>query len=177
MRDVQFKFVDDSHQAFISSYWRSKRIVLRKATYRGGSGSRLHRIEGLSREEALHWLAHDRHGRAFARERGEPLDMLADHLVEASMRPTNKQEAPTMDSSTRIEKNLRAMGEAAYTKIVTDYAKKQFPELTREQAFSKVFTAEDAEGQAIRRCWQLAKQGGDLTKSPPPRMTKTHSTS
>ena len=43
-----------------------------------------HRISNLTREEALHWLTHDPHGRSFARERGEPLDVLADHLVAAS---------------------------------------------------------------------------------------------
>ena len=67
-------------------YTRAKRKCAQGA-YRGGSGRRLHHIENLTREEALHWLAHDAHGRSFARERGSPFDDLADHLVEASLRP------------------------------------------------------------------------------------------
>ena len=130
---------------------------VRKATYRGGSGRRLHHIENLTREEAKHLLAHDPHGRAFARERGEPLDVLADHLVEASLRPTEKREA-TMDSTTRMLKNVRSMGEHEYTRIVGDYAKRLYPELTRERAFVKVFTSDDAEGRAIRHFWQISKQ-------------------
>ena len=131
---------------------------VRKASYRGGSGRRLHHISGLTREEALHWLAHDPHGRSFARERGEPLDVLADHLVEASQRPTEKREEPKMDSTTRMLKNVRSMGEHEFTRIVGDYAKRLYPELTRERAFVKVFTAPDAEGQAIRHFWQISKQ-------------------
>jgi hypothetical protein len=149
----------DDEPSFYQQLFARKPAV-RKARYRDVfPGSRLHRIENLTREEAKHFLLHDRHGRALLRDAGGDIDELADHIVEASMRPTEKREVSNMDSTTRIEKNLRAMGEAAFTKIVTDYARKQFPTLTREQAFSKVFTAEDAEGQAIRRCWQLSKQG------------------
>jgi hypothetical protein len=130
-------------------------------TYRGGSGSRLHHIPNLTREEALHFLVHDPNGRSFARQRREPISDLADYLVEASKRAINKSNEVNMDSSTRILKNVRSMGEAAYTKVVTDYAKRQFPELTRERAFAKVFGAPDGEGLAIRRAWLISK-GVDL---------------
>jgi hypothetical protein len=139
--------------------WRD--YPLGKARYRGGSGSRLHHISGLTREEALHWLAHDKHGRAFARERGEPLDVLADHLVEASMRPTNKHEAPKMD----INKTLREVGEAGFTKMIERYAKTVYPELSTPRAFAKVFEEDSAEGRAIRRCWQTSKQGATAEPS------------
>jgi hypothetical protein len=42
-------------------------------------------------------------------------------------------------------------------KIVTPSAKSRHPELTREQAFSKIFTADDVEGRALRRAWQISK--------------------
>ena len=64
-----------------------------------------------------------------------------------------------MDNTTRMLKNVRAMGEAEYTKIVSDYAKRLYPDLSREQAFTKVFTADDAESAAIRKFWLIAKQG------------------
>ena len=110
--------------------------VVRKATYRGGTGRHLHHVENLTREEALHWLAHDPHGRSLARERGEPISDLADLLVEASMRPTEKREAPKMD----MTKTLREVGEAGFTQMIEKYAKTVHPTLTKEQAFTKVFT-------------------------------------
>jgi hypothetical protein len=133
---------------------RPEYYVVRKATYRGGSGRRLHHIENLTREEALHWLAHDPHGRSFARERGEPISDLADLLVEASMRPTEKREAPKMD----MTKPLREVGEAGFTRMIEKYSKTVHPTLTKEQAFTKVFLADDDEGRAIRHAWQIAKQ-------------------
>ena len=54
----------------------------------------------------------------------------------------------------RMTKNVTAMGEAEYTRIVTDYAKRLHPELSRERAFNKVFTADDDAGQAIRKMWK-----------------------
>ena len=56
---------------------------MRKANYRDVfPGSRLHRIENLTREEAKHFLLHDRHGRALLRDVGGDIDTLADILVE-----------------------------------------------------------------------------------------------
>ena len=130
---------------------------VRKASYRGGSGRRLHHIENLTREEALHWLAHDAHGRSFARERGEPLDVLADHLVEASLRPTEKRKDTNMQN---MDKTLREVGEAGFTKMVEKYAKTVHPTLTKEQAFCKVFLDDSDEGRAIRRAWQISKGQG-----------------
>ena len=140
---------------FAKIFGAPREYTFRKATYRGGSGRRLHHIENLTRAEALHWLAHDPHGRSFARERGEPLDVLADHLVAASQRPTEKREAPKMD----MTKTLRAVGEAGFTRMIEKYAKTVHPTLTKEQAFTKVFTADDDEGAAIRRAWMISKQG------------------
>ncbi len=70
-----------------------------------------------------------------------------------------------MTSTARILKNLRSMGEAEFVKIVTDHARTVHPTLTKEQAFTKVFTAADSEGQAIRRCWLIAK-GQDIASGP-----------
>ena len=106
----------------------------------------------------MHWLAHDPHGRSFARERGEPISDLADLLVEASLRPTEKRnEAPKMQN---MDKTLREVGEAGFTKMVEKYAKTVHPDLTREQAFTKVFTDDNDEGRAIRRAWQISKGQG-----------------
>lgn len=130
---------------------------LHKATYRGASGSKLHQLKNLTRSEAKHFLLHDPDGRALLRDSGGDIDTLADHVVEASQRATNKRnEASKMD---RMTKNVRSMGEAEYTRIVGDYAKRLYPELSRERAFTKVFTADDAASQAIRYFWKLAKQG------------------
>jgi hypothetical protein len=43
--------------------------------------------------------------------------------------------------------------------MIEKYAKTVHPTLTKEQAFCKVFLADDDEGAAIRRAWQIAKQG------------------
>jgi hypothetical protein len=125
------------------------------ATYRGGvQGHWLRNLQGLSREEAKHFLLHDAHGRALLRDTGGDIDELGDHLVEAS----NKREAPKMMD---MNKTLREVGEHGFVKMVTRYGKTVHPTLTGAQAFTKVFTADDDEGRAIRTAWQIAK-GADL---------------
>jgi hypothetical protein len=64
--------------------------TVRKTTYRGRSGRKLHEIEGLTRSEALHWLAHHPKGAALMQATDTPIDELADLLVEASQ-TRNKQ--------------------------------------------------------------------------------------
>jgi hypothetical protein len=129
-----------------------------KAMYRDGAvtGRHLHRVANWTREEAMHFLLHDAHGRALLRDTGGDIDTLTDHLVEASQRPTEKREAPKM---TDMTKTLREVGEHGFTKMIEKYAKTVYPELTREQAFTKVFTADDDEGRAIRRAHAISKQG------------------
>jgi hypothetical protein len=100
-------------------------------------------------------LLHDAHGRALLRDTRGDIDALADHLVEASQRPTNKQNS-TMQNMT---KTLREVGEAGFTRMIETYAKTVHPTLTKEQAFCKVFLADDDEGRAIRAAHQIAKQG------------------
>jgi hypothetical protein len=142
-------------------YTKSEEEV-RKARYRGSSGRRPHHISGLSREEAKHFLLHDPHGRALQRDFPNiPFDELADHLCEASLRPSEKREAPEMDKTERMLKNVRSMGESEYVRLVTDYARKQYPTLTKEQAFCKVFEASDSEGQATGTSGKIAQQGVD----------------
>ena len=84
---------------------------MRKATYRGGSGSRLHMIENLTPAEAKHWLLHNASGRALLRDTGGDIDALAGHVVEASKRPAERPKGPRMDDvplpdgSTRNKRN------------------------------------------------------------------------
>jgi hypothetical protein len=55
-------------------------------------------IENLSRAEAKHFLLHHSHGRALRHDfPNVPLDQLADHVCEASRRPTEKREVSKMD--------------------------------------------------------------------------------
>ena len=75
-----------------------------------------------------------------------------------TVRKAAKRKEPNMD---RMTKNVKAMGEAEYVRIVTDFAKRLHPELSRERAFSKVFLADDDAGQAIRKMWQVSKGSGD----------------
>jgi hypothetical protein len=145
-------------------YTKSEEEV-RKARYRGSSGRRPHHISGSSREEAKHFLLHDPHGRALQRDFPNiPFDELADHLCEASLRPSEKREAPEMDKTERMLKNVRSMGESEYVRLVTDYARKQYPTLTKEQAFCKVFEASDSEGQATGTSGKSRSKASTMTK-------------
>ena len=154
-RWTDYEMIPKPQSDFAKIFGAPREYTFRKAMYRNATGRQLHRISNLTREEALHWLTHDPHGRSFARERGEPLDVLADHLVAASQRPIEKRnEAPKMD----MTKTLRAVGEAGFTRMIEKYAKTVHPTLTKEQAFTKVFLADDDEGRAIRHAWQIAKQ-------------------
>src|SRR5262249_2264309 len=63
-----------------------------------------------------------------------------------------------MDSTSNILKNLSSMGEAAYTRVVQKYADSvRLPNETSAQTFSRVFSAPDAEGRAIRNAWLISK--------------------
>jgi hypothetical protein len=89
---------------------------------------------------------------ALSRSRTEP----AGRVSRAAMLLGYRE---TMSRTETIVKNLREVGEAEYTKMVTCYAKTVHPTLTKEQAFCKVFEAPDAEGRAIRSAWVIAKGG------------------
>jgi hypothetical protein len=134
--------------------------------YRGGSGNRLHQIRGLTREEAAHWIVHDRHGRAWARERSEPLDVLVDHLVEASAGAAdgaNKRvdKEAQMSSTDTILKNAAALGEHGVFQIIQKHADAvRRPGESSAQAFTRVFTEQTNEGEALRMIYQHAKGQG-----------------
>jgi hypothetical protein len=145
----------------------------RKATYRGGSGRRLHHIEGLTREEALHFLMHDAHGRSFARERGEPLDVLADHLVEASKRPSenavtnkrNSNEAINMsDHLVEVCKSVVSgdVEPPSEHELVAEIKKlanaSRRPGETSAAAFTRLYTSQDDDGLVLRKAVQLCKR-------------------
>jgi hypothetical protein len=111
-----------------------------KRTYRGEVGQHFRDIPDLTRAEALHWLSHDRNGRSLARERGEPLDVLADLIVEASKnRAATKRKSSDMTSTATLLKTLRSMTESEFTMVITKAAKQQHPELPPARAFAAVF--------------------------------------
>jgi hypothetical protein len=88
------------------------------------------------------------------RDTGGDIDTLAAHLVEASQK---REEAPNMQD---INKTLREVGEHGFSKMIQKYADSvRLPNETQAHAFTRVFTSDDSEGQAIRRAWQIAKQG------------------
>ena len=133
---------------------------VRKASKYGGHLR--HRTDGnLDKATALHWLLHNA-ARSCGAEPPQPCRPTKSPICwceRAAMHPTEKRkEAPEMDKTERMLKNVRSMGEHEYTRIVGDYAKRLYPELTRERAFVKVFTSDDAEGRAIRHFWQISKQ-------------------
>ena len=61
-----------------------------------------------------------------------------------------------------MNKTLRAVGEHGFVKMVERYGKTVHPELSAAAAFTKVFTADDEAGAAIRRAWLVSKQGAPL---------------
>jgi hypothetical protein len=141
--------------------WRDYTPLGKRSTY---GGHLRHRHDGdLDKATALHWLLHDSRGAALLDRVDLPAKDVADLLVRAAAMKRN--EVSKMESTTRILKNVRSMGEAEYTRIVTNYAKQQYPELTRERAFAKVFEAPDGEGRAIRTAWLIAK-GGSIASGP-----------
>jgi hypothetical protein len=133
---------------------------LGKAQYRGGTGSRLHQIKSLTREEALHFLLHDPHGRQLRRDFHDvSFDALADHVCEASRRPTEKREVPTMDDHLKailksesaciaLCKHITANGGSGFThsefdrKVLEPYARNKFPALHPGAAIAKVLSEE-----------------------------------
>jgi hypothetical protein len=136
-----------------------------KAQYRGGTGSRLHMIQNLSREEAKHFLLHDRHGRQLQRDfPNVPFDELAGYVCEASRRPMEKHEVPPM-SDHLIEVCKRVvLGDvdppsehelvAQIEKLAT--ARRQ-PGETSAAAFVRLYEAQDADGLVLRKAVQIAK--------------------
>jgi hypothetical protein len=152
--------------------------VRKAATYRGGSGSRLHHIEGLTRSEAIHWLAHDPSGRALALARGrsESLGDLADLLVEASLRPTEVETRKDTLEASSINKEdnhmrefdvyqfakgvadagVSVLSEHQLTELIKDRAaKERRPGESSAAAFCRIY--EDDSGLALRKAIQVAK--------------------
>jgi hypothetical protein len=130
--------------------------------------------KGLSRRECRDWLAHTDEGRQWAAQHGRTQSMgqmaavlanlsanAADKINAAAERraaASNKQhsEAHTMGISTTL-KALHGMDEHTFVKIVTRAASAQFPALSGPQAFTKLFTADDEAGRAIRAAHAITK--------------------
>jgi hypothetical protein len=142
------------------------------ATYRGGSERRLHHIEGLTRAEAMHWLAHSAPGRSFALGRSEPLGDLADLLVEASnkrnedntleassinKREANMREFDVYQFAKRVcDDNVSALNEHQLTELIKDRAaKERRPGESSAAAFCRIY--EDDSGLPLRKAIQVAK--------------------
>ena len=111
----------------------------------------------LTAKTALHWVLHHTHGAALRDRLGLPPDE-AGRFAGATRRKCTLPKTRGTENA-NMTKTLREVGEAGFTKMVEKYAKTVHPTLTREQAFTKVFTEDSDEGRAIRRAYQIAKQG------------------
>jgi hypothetical protein len=121
---------------------------------------------GLSRREAARWLVNTDAGRQWARARGGSMAEMTRELCALSasaagevnarrLAATATKEAPM--STETILKNLKAMGEHEFVRVVTKAAKAQYPQLPAAVAFTKLFTSDDSEGAAIRAAWLISK--------------------
>jgi hypothetical protein len=101
-----------------------------------------------------------------------------DHLLHSSrgqalLRRMNKKDDSTMtDNWTSIAKDhgivavakmitndgdAHGLGEHEFTQLLTEHAKREHPDMTPDQAFSKIFGAETEEGQLLRQAHGLTK--------------------
>jgi hypothetical protein len=69
------------------------------------------------------------------------------------------------------ENSARGISEHEFTQLVTEFAKRENPELTDAQAFSKVFSAPTEDGEIIRAAFEVIKaaQVASLDLYPMPR--------
>jgi hypothetical protein len=151
-----YEMVPKPQSTYAKIFGAPREYEFRKASRYGGHLR--HRHDGnLDRPVALHWLLHTAPGAAMLNRLNLPPDEAADLLVRAAqMHPTEKRHEAKMD----ITKTLRAVGEHGFSEMIRKYARTVYPELTREQAFTKEFTADDDEGRAIRRAWMISKGQG-----------------
>jgi hypothetical protein len=121
-----------------------------------------HRHDGnLDRATALHWLLHNRHGAALLRRMNRPADEVADLLVRAAAAHATKKRNEVSNMQ-KIDDTLREVGEAGFTKMIQKYADTvRQPGETSAQAFNRVFSEDSPQGVAIRKCWQVSKQGAE----------------
>jgi hypothetical protein len=76
----------------------------------------------------------------------------------AAMHPTEKRNEDTMQSFTKA---IADLGEHGYTQIIQKYASaNRLPNETPSMAFSRIFCEDSEQGRAIRKFWQISKQGG-----------------
>jgi hypothetical protein len=76
---------------------------------------------------------------------------------------TERREGSNMQ---KLDKTLREVGEHGFSKMIQKYADSvRLPNETQAQAFTRVFTSDDSEGQAIRRAWRVSK-GDDNPHDP-----------
>jgi hypothetical protein len=110
-----------------------------------------------TREQALAHLLHHRNGAALLRR-------LNKRNEDYSMKHDNWQKIATDHGVIAIAKMVTAEGAApgsldehTFTKLVTEHAQRAHPDLTPEQAFSKIFGASTDEGSLLRRAHALTK--------------------
>jgi hypothetical protein len=131
-----------------------------KATYRGGTGSRLHMIQNLTPQEAAHFLLHDPHGRQLRRDFSDvPFAQLVDHVCTASRRSVEKHEVSNMDSTLKtilksesathaLCKVLAKNGGVGFSHVQFDrevlepYARNKYPALHVGSAIAKILSEE-----------------------------------
>jgi hypothetical protein len=66
----------------------------------------------------------------------------------------------------KLDKTLREVGEHGFSEMIQKYANSvRLPNETQEQAFVRVFTSADSEGESIRRAWRVSK-GDDNPHDP-----------
>jgi hypothetical protein len=106
--------------------------------------------------DAKHALLFSPDGRGLMRDTpNTSIDELASHLLEASGANINKRNEDNMQT---FVKEISDLGEHGFVKMVTSAAKQQYPQLTREQAFTKLFTEDGPAGEAVRYFRQISKQ-------------------
>jgi hypothetical protein len=160
-----YEMVPKPQSVYHKIFGADRDYVVRKARYRGVSGAKLHLIPNLSREEAKHFLLHDRHGRQLQRDFPNiPLDQLADHVVEASgMTPTNKREV-AMNNLVEVCKGMNAGDCAPPTEHeLTEQIQKYASEHRRDGetavgAFNRILTGDDDIGLTFRKSLAVCKR-------------------
>jgi hypothetical protein len=145
------------------------------ATIRGYQAHWIRNIQNLTRPEIKYFLLHDAHGREMLRDTGADIEVLTDHLVEAS---NKRNEDNTLDASSinkreadmrehfdivTFSKRIVADGESAISEAQATSLIKQYSDANRKPgekssvAFARIFGGDDDIGLNFRKMVQIAK--------------------
>jgi len=109
-----------------------------------------------NRRAALDHLLHSARGAALLRRLNKSEDNSMQHTTD-TWQTLAKDFGVIAVAKHVVDNGAGSLGEHEFTQLLTEHAKREHPDMTPEQAFEKVFSADDESGKLLRQAHALTK--------------------